>query len=69
MPKNVNTSNEPVFITKNGTGDPVLMSNDVYEELSGRRELHRLLDEGLIAMKNGDGRTADEVFSELREII
>ena len=62
-----NTYNEPVFITKNGAGDLVLMSNSVYEELSGRRELHRLLDEGFTSIKNGGGRPAAEVFSELRE--
>ena len=62
-----NAYNEPVFITKNGAGDLVLMSNAVYEELTGRRELHRLLDEGLAARKRGGSRPADEVFSQLRE--
>jgi PHD/YefM family antitoxin component YafN of YafNO toxin-antitoxin module len=62
-----NMYNEPVFITKNGTGDLVLMSNAVYEELSGRCALHRLLDEGLVAMKCGCGRPANEVFSAIRE--
>ena len=62
-----NTYNEPVFITKNGAGDLVLMSNAVYEELSGGRGLHRLLDEGLTAMKSGGGHPANEVFSKLRE--
>ena len=62
-----NTYNEPVFITKNGAGDLVLMSNAAYEELSGRRELHRLLDEGIASMKEGKGRPAKEVFAELRE--
>jgi prevent-host-death family protein len=62
-----NTYNEPVFITKNGAGDRVLMSNAVFEELSGRRELHRLLDEGFFSMKTGGGRPANEVFSKIRE--
>jgi prevent-host-death family protein len=62
-----NTYNEPVFITKNGTGDLVLLSNTAYEELSGRRELHRLLDEGLSAMKAGGGRSANEVFANIQE--
>jgi len=62
-----NTYNEPVFITKNGAGDLVLMSNAVFEELSGHRELSRLLDEGLTAMKSGGGRHAREVFSKLKE--
>jgi len=62
-----NTYNEPVFITKNGTGDLVVLSNSAYEELSGRRELHRLLDEGLSAMKAGGGRPAKEVFSHIQK--
>ena len=61
-----NTYNEPVFITKNGTGDLVLLSNAAYEELSGRRELHRLLDEGLCAMKAGGGRSAKDVFANIK---
>ena len=61
-----NAYNEPVFITKNGTGDLVLLSNTAYEELSGRRELHRLLDEGLYAMKTGSGRSAKDVFADIK---
>ena len=55
--------NEPVFITKNGTGDLVVLSNAEYERLSGKYELRRLLDEGLAAMKDGTGRPAKEVFA------
>jgi len=62
-----NTYNEPVFITKNGAGDLVVMSNSAYEELSGRRELYRLLDEGLAAMKTGGGLPAAEVFASLKK--
>ena len=62
-----NTYNEPVFITKNGTGDLVLLSNAAYEELSGRKELHRLLDEGLYAMKTGGGRPAKDVFTDMKK--
>ena len=61
-----NTYNEPVYITKNGTGDLVLLSNAAYEELSGRRELHRLLDEGLSAMRSGGGHPAKEVFAKIK---
>ena len=62
-----NTYNEPVFITKNGTGDLVLLSNAAYEELTNRRQLHQLLDEGLYAMKAGGGRPASEVFSNIKK--
>lgn len=57
--------NEPVFITKNGTGDLVVLSNAEYERLCGKQELHRLLDEGLASAKEGKGRPAKEVFADL----
>ena len=62
-----NTYNEPVFITKNGTGDLVLLSNAAYEELFGRRELQRLLNEGLFAMKTGGGRSSKEVLADIKK--
>ena len=60
-----NKYSEPVFITKNGTGDLVILSNAEYERLSGKYELYRLLDEGLISMKKETGRPAEEVFAEI----
>ena len=61
-----NTYNEPIFITKNGTGDLVLLSNSAYEELVGRRELSKQLDEGLSAIKNGGSRPARDVFLQIK---
>jgi len=60
-----NKFNEPVFITKNGTGDLVVLSNAEYERLCSKAELHRLLDEGLSSVKNGKGRPASDVFSDI----
>ncbi len=37
------TSREPIFVTKNGYGDMVLMSMDTYEEMFRRLELYREL--------------------------
>ena len=62
-----NTYNEPVYITKNGTGDLVVLSNAAYEELTGRSELHRLLNEGISAMRAGGGRSARDVFANIEE--
>ena len=59
------THHEPVFITKNGTGDLVVLSNADYERLCGQHELHRLLDEGLADQKAGAFRPADDVFTEI----
>ncbi len=60
-----NKFNEPVFITKNGTGDLVVLSNAEYDRLCGKAELHKLLDEGLYAVKNNDNRPMEDVFSDI----
>lgn len=60
-----NTYHEPVFITKNGAGDLVVLSNAEYERLCGKHELYRLLDEGLADVKEGRGRAAKDVFADM----
>ena len=60
-----NTYNEPVFITKNGTGDLVVLSNAEYERLSGKQELYRMLDEGIDDVRNGKHRPAADVFADM----
>lgn len=59
------TYQEPVFITKNGKGDLVILSNAEYERLSGKQELHRLLGEGISDMKAGKSRPAGDVFADI----
>lgn len=60
-----NTNNEPVFITKNRTGDLVVLSNAEYERLCGKHELHRLLDEGIESAKTKNSRPAKDVFADI----
>jgi len=60
-----NTYNEPVFITKNGTGDLVVLSNAEYERLCGLAELHLKLDAGLEDIKAGRVKKSEDVFSEI----
>ena len=60
---------EPVFITKNGQGDLAVMSIEMYETLSGKRELYHLLDEGRLAAKEGRLRPYNEVFDEIEQEI
>ena len=55
-------SGEPVFITKNGEGDLVVMSVAAYERDVARLELYRLLDES-----EADERAGDRGIS-LREL-
>ena len=52
---------EPIFITKNGHGDLVVMSIDSYHRLAGREELSRLIDEGLAAAKRGEAQLLEDV--------
>lgn len=60
--------NEPVYITKNGTGDLVVLSNAEYERLTDpKAELYRLLDEAEEMMKATPGRPAKEVFAAIEK--
>jgi len=45
---------EPIFITKNGEGDMVLMSVAAYERLQAQLELYRLLDDAEADVRAGD---------------
>jgi prevent-host-death family protein len=47
-------SGEPVYITKNGQGDLVVMSLAAYERLQARFELYDLLDEAERDVEGGD---------------
>jgi PHD/YefM family antitoxin component YafN of YafNO toxin-antitoxin module len=59
---------EPIFITKNGTGDLAVMSIETYEEITGKRKLYNLLEEGLTDIKNGDILSEDEMDDFLKTI-
>ena len=61
-----NTSNEPIFVTKNGYGDMVVMSISVYEQELARADMYAKIMEGKAQADNGvlvEGKTA---LSELR---
>jgi prevent-host-death family protein len=59
---------EPIFITKNGAGDLAVMSIETYEEITGKRKLYNLLEEGLNDIKNGDILSEDEMDEFLETI-
>jgi len=58
---------EPVYITKNGRGDLVLMSIESYEMMNGKLELYRLLDEGRTAVKKGKKRPFGAAVKQIRK--
>jgi len=60
---------EPVFITKNGTGDLVVMSIETYESLAGRLELYTLIDEGLTQANEGRIKPMKGTIKSIREKI
>ena len=56
---------EPVYITKNGTGDLAVLSIEAYERLVGKFELYTLLEEGLEDIKAGRLVDAEEAMDEI----
>ena len=59
-------TNEPIFITKNGYGDMVLMSMETYQRTVAMSEVYRKLMEAeaeLAAGQTVDGKSA---FADLR---
>jgi prevent-host-death family protein len=45
---------EPVFITKNGYGDMVIMSMETYEKIMFMNNVYRKLEEGERSIRSGD---------------
>jgi PHD/YefM family antitoxin component YafN of YafNO toxin-antitoxin module len=59
---------EPVFITKNGYGDLVVMSIETYERSQAMTEIYRRLGESEADLMNGiEPLDGDAVFRGLRE--
>ena len=57
---------EPVYITKNGTGDLAVMSIETYERLVGKFELDALLEKGLADARDGRVSPARDALEALR---
>lgn len=60
-------STEPVYITKNGYGDMVLMSMKAYEEKFMLLELYEKLARAEDDVKNGKTQDAVSALQKLRE--
>lgn len=57
---------EPVYITKNGTGDLAVMSIETYERLVGKFELSALLEKGLADVRDGRVSPTHEALEDIR---
>jgi len=63
----VHETGEPVFLTKNGYGDMVVMSMEAYERKLFESEIYFKLKEAELEAKTTNKRFShDEVFSDLR---
>jgi len=56
---------EPVFLTNNGRGELVVLSMEMYKELSGRVELYRALQMGQGQISNGDIIEEEKMMAKL----
>lgn len=58
---------EPVFITKNGYGDMVVMSMEIYEKTLAKLELYEKLAQAETQISNGEELLdGEKVFDDLR---
>jgi len=60
---------EPVFITKNGTGDLAVMSIETYDLLAGKFELYNLIEQGIDQIKDGKVKPMKKTLKAIREKI
>jgi PHD/YefM family antitoxin component YafN of YafNO toxin-antitoxin module len=58
---------EPVFITKNGYGDMVIMSMETYEKSMFVNEVYRKLEEGEKSIQSGDVLDGFDSLKAIRE--
>lgn len=59
--------NEPIFVTKNGYGDMVLMSMEIYEETMKREFIYRKLDISEKQIDQGKTKDAYKALNSLKE--
>ncbi len=61
------TYNEPIYITKNGKGDLVVMSIEACEQLMGKADLYAKLAEGMQDVIAGRVKPLSQAMTEIRE--
>ena len=60
-------ANEPIFITKNGYGDMVLMSMELFEATQKKWDMYRDIELSEQQIENGDTKHARKALSDIRE--
>ena len=61
------SNEEPVFITKNGYGDMVIMSIETYEKTMFMNDVYKQLEDAEKSVANGDVQDALESLKSIRE--
>jgi PHD/YefM family antitoxin component YafN of YafNO toxin-antitoxin module len=61
--------NEPIFITRNGSGDLAVMSIETLDRITGKFELYRLIERGLDDAKNGKVISLDESNKRIEALL
>jgi len=60
-------SSEPIFVTKNGYGDMVLMSMEAFEKIYQKEQLYRDLEISENEIRGGKTREAREALADVRK--
>ena len=60
-------SSEPIFITKNGYGDMVIMSMETFEETQQKLDLYKSIEVSEQQIKEGNVKDARASLASLRE--
>jgi prevent-host-death family protein len=64
----LHSDDEPIFLTKNGIGDMVVMSIDYYEKQMAQIELYQKLDQARQEISKGaKGKNARQVIKKIIE--
>ena len=61
------STDEPVFITKNGYSDMVIMSSEVYDKLVTAMDIYNRISKSLDDIAKGSVFDGEEVLKEMRK--
>lgn len=61
-------TDEPIYITKNGYGDMVIMSMEIYERTMRRLAMYRNIEISEKQLENGQVKDARASLDEMREM-
>ena len=60
-------SNEPIFVTKNGYGDIVCMSMELYESMMEKIDVQKMINDAMLQMKNNEVIDGKDFIKELKD--